>query len=219
MTQTIEYNDIVYTNCGDYLMVGKNNSETTSGVVPGKILKGDIVIPYAVNNIPIKIIGVCAFYYCNEVTSLRIEARITHIFERAFSVMYNLKSINIPNTVLYIGLLGIDLFNDSSKSVGLGTTIIEFEQGSKLEFIDDSGISQKEYFIIYYCETRAPKFNEYIYQNSKVTVYSPTRINFGGVMSKQRRSHCSCAIFLSCRSRKRFSFSCSLITFISSLCS
>lgn len=211
MITTIESNNLVFTNCGDYLLVGTNQSNVSSNaVVKGKHLNEDLVIPYSVNNISVKIVGDRAFCLCLDIKNVQIDARITHIHQRAFSNCRNIVSINIPNTCEYIGVLSLDFHNSTTNSFSNGTVIVRFEQGSRLKFIDVNGISQKEQIIIYFCETKAPKFNKYIYQSSKVIVYSPTKINFGGVMSKRSISHCSCVILNTMKTRRQFALSYSM---------
>ena len=217
MTATIEHNSIVYSKFDNYLIVGINNTNAHNAIASGKTLTGEIIIPYAVNNIPVKAIGMCAFHATsNIITSVKIEAKIVYIYKRAFSNMYYLERINIPNTVVYIGAFGIDFYDASSSSPGKGTVIIEFEQGSKLSFIDEYGITQKESIIIFFCETKAPKFVDYVYQDSKVTIYSPTRINFAGVLSIRKRTHCSCVIMNTKKSKSQFYFFISFTIFICS---
>lgn len=218
---TIESNSIVYTNCSSYLLVGLNvSSKNQNAVASGKKLSEEIVIPYSVDNIPVKVIGIRAFAHCLDIKSVLIEAKITAIHERAFSNTYNLESINIPNTCVFIGKYGIDPYNGSCEGPGQGTLTIRFEQGSKLEFVDENGISQKEKIIIYYCERKAPKTHDsYIYQKAKeVIIYSPTKINFGGVMSTKRTFHCSCVIQNSPKQKRCFSLSTSMCSLILSIC-
>ena len=92
-----------------YLLIGTNVSKTTylesdpnakNAFVDKSEAVGDIIIPQKINGKYVTDIGVCAFYWCKDLTSIEIRAPIVRIHYFAFGYCYGLKQLIIPPTLM-----------------------------------------------------------------------------------------------------------------------
>ena len=79
-------------------------------------LPSEVVIPAEINGVPVTSIGVSAFSYCKDLTSIKIPDSVTTIDEGAFIKCTNLTSITIPDSVTTIGE---NAFSDCTNLTGI----------------------------------------------------------------------------------------------------
>ena len=97
-TQAITKSD-VYSQGLKYSMNSDNQSYS---VKKGTCTDINIIIPETYNNLPVTVIGACAFQFCSGVTSITIPNSVTSIDVDAFYGCTGLTSIMIPNSVTSI---------------------------------------------------------------------------------------------------------------------
>jgi hypothetical protein len=85
-------NDFVYTTNNDTITIA---GYTGSG--------GDVIIPSAINGLPVASIGTNAFYNNSSITGITISDSVTMIGDYAFGFCSGLADITIPNSVTNIG--------------------------------------------------------------------------------------------------------------------
>ena len=155
MTKTIGHVNY-YLNNGVYI-VGNGNEK--SGLSPTNF-KGEIVILPSIDSIEITEISAYAFAYTS-ITKVTILAKIKTINRASFHACQKLSYINIPSTVTYIGLNGINL-GDNYNAINRPITV-EFNSGRTEQItLAERAISRRvNYKIIYpsnilpICETNA----------------------------------------------------------------
>ena len=189
------------TDSGD-VVVGDN--ETSSGAFNNYEFK-HLVIPEYANGKKVIEIGRNSFSHKNTIISVTILAQITQINEHAFFSCCSLSYINIPPSVKLICHLALSFKNGDSTSNG--TTKIVFDYPASISCVENYGIERKENFIIYFNGKKAPKFLVGpFFGSKKVVVYSPVKMNFGGVRTtvltsfcqtrKQKSSYSHCYTFI-----------------------
>jgi hypothetical protein len=73
---------------------------------------GDVIIPEAVGGLPVTSIGISAFYFCSNLTSVTLPDSVTTIGDLAFRSCTRLTNVTIPNSITAIGNLA---FGDCSR--------------------------------------------------------------------------------------------------------
>lgn len=88
---------------------------------------GAVTIPKTIDGVAVVRIGNRALKDCTNITSIDIQADITHIEDGAFEACTNMTSINIPTSVTYIGGFVFKHTDITSISIPEGITKIENE--------------------------------------------------------------------------------------------
>ena len=84
-----------YTDDGSAITIARSTD--------GRLPKGELIIPQAINGKPVTAIGDRAFFHCSELTSVSIPAGVRKIGENAFDGCSGLKSVSVPESVADIG--------------------------------------------------------------------------------------------------------------------
>ena len=91
-----------------YKKISDNNVKVSYRIISEdeSFYTGDIIIPseviYMTNTYNVTAIGEYAFYYCMDITSIKLPNTISYIGSNAFNYCSKLKSIELPNTVTTI---------------------------------------------------------------------------------------------------------------------
>jgi hypothetical protein len=84
-----------------------------------------VIIPDAINGLPVTLIGNGAFLYCSELTSIAIPNSVISIGNQAFESCTSLTSLTIPNSVTNIGTWAFgECVSLTSVSIGNSVTTI-----------------------------------------------------------------------------------------------
>ena len=186
--EIIEAN-IRYCKVSNEWFVGTNETSTeTNAVLSKELLEETIIIPRFVDNHQITQIGQFAFYKCDKIINVIIDARITCINKQAFSRCFNMKFIRLPNTLKFIYYCGISLCNSTVNpecDQSIGETIVAFEPNTNLEFLHEGAFSWRTSFIFYLTNNMNPNtIIGYIARETFYRVRSPFSVSFCGTQSE-----------------------------------
>ena len=95
-----------YLRNNEFYIVGDNSSTYGNGITD-QSYEGEIIIPEKIKNKEIREIGRSSFEFCTKITKVTIFAKLTAINDHAFNCCENLKYINIPQTVTFMGSCAI----------------------------------------------------------------------------------------------------------------
>ena len=142
-----------YSNKINGYIVGTNKTEDFySNAISDHYYKGIVKIPELHNGLSVKEIGQYAFCRCPGITDVLIYAKITAIHKYAFGDCPSLRTINIPDTVTFLGSFSIYSYNQynhtNSGPTTLGFIVISFEPGSKLRTICRSVFGRIEHIVL-----------------------------------------------------------------------
>ena len=161
----------VYSDQNGERFIGDMTTAQQNGFKAGAIKPSKLIIPYSIEEIPIKAIGTCAFYHCQDIKECVIKAKIHTIYNNAFQGCLNLISINIPSSVLLIKDSAIDgrkINIYSTKSMN-----VYFEPHSKLKHIENAGFSNFFAMNLFIYDRINPTNSTYLFGLVKnLTIYS-----------------------------------------------
>ena len=172
--------DILYCKIGNGKAIVGNNSTNFNNAAVNNIKSFEkIIIPERINGMKITEVGSGAFVDQKNLISVTIKANIKQINSYAFYFCINLKAINVPATVEFIGHSGI---SSTTTGYGLsqGTINIFIEYPSRLKTIGAFCFEQKENINLYYGGFLAPTIDHSLFKNANnIAVYSPEQMKFG----------------------------------------
>ena len=198
-------NILVYKQLSDGYYVGNNETTHRNGLQPNVDIPSKLVIPYQHNSISIDYIGQFAFYQCQSIVEVIVEARIKGIHRCAFFGCQSLISINIPSTCRFIYGGGLDGRLDPTNIIGEDQLTVVFEPFSVLNFFGEAAISNFEKITIYFfneisatCDINflcgLPLSNIKLYSKFSFDVCGFSTVNFPQ-REKTCRSNLNLAIF------------------------
>ena len=193
----VEYKGIRYYPFDDYFIAGDNVTSAKPSAVSSTSFSGEVVIPEKVNGIQIREIGYCAFYQCSLITKITIHAKIRSINRWAFFCCTNLKYINIPETVTFIGNTALFLGNLDQTTADLPMTV-EFNPGRKEPFyINFYAFSRRKTFFIIYPSFHVPLYNSQyaFYGVDEAIICAPFVFDFCTKQTTTERSKCPASLF------------------------
>ena len=120
------------------LFVGDNTTTRRNAVVNPSAVPSTIVIPDYFDSFPVKCIGQYAFTNLVGVTNIVLGKNVVSIYKYALGDLPNLRTINIPSSVQFLGPSSISFYNNSNNSAGRSLTQVLFEPKSSLEVISQS---------------------------------------------------------------------------------
>ena len=195
-----------YLQNNEFYIVGDNGTTDANGITDSAY-EGEIIIPEKVKNKEIREIGRQAFRSCKKITKVTIFAKLTAINHNAFDYCENLKYINVPQTVTFLGYYALS--TESNSNVPF---VVEFCKGrTKNIYIDRGAIAYTSYIYIIY-----PSKIEPFYANSEqsndvtsVTICAQSSFNFCGYqMTTTDMSKCPIPIFEAYKSAAAAGCSC-----------
>ena len=174
---------IFYKQLPDGYYVGNNEEIIKNSLQPNAVAPSKLVIPYQHNSIPVDYIGMYAFYQCQEIIEVKIEARLKAINYCAFFGCQNLKYINIPSTCRSLGGSALDGRLDPTDILGTGPLAIIFEPYSTLNYFGQAAISNFKKITIYIFNEISATCDKYFLFNvppSDLKIYSKSSFNICG---------------------------------------
>ena len=186
---------LFFTEKQNEIIIGTNETNKKNGIKEGYSAPEHLVIPSHYNGKEITQIGRWAFYSCHTIQTVKIFAPIQIINEYAFAECYNLSSINIPNTCMYIMWAAIDgrVQTTPSPQYGMGPITITFEPGSQLAYLDHSSIANFPSFIVYIYDKIYPSVHDesFVFKSDNNTnfssysvhIYSPYSFKFANIQT------------------------------------
>ena len=164
-------------------IIGTNTTREHNGVKNWTLAGPTMTIPSVIDGKNIEEIGQHAFYRCHNLVEVFISNHIRSINVRAISECLNLKSVIIPPSIEFIGFAGIHAYNKSRDNTADGIMKITFQANSKIQYIDQYGISRKNTIFIYYNDARQfPCHNDPFHRITKITlkIFAPYTSLFCG---------------------------------------
>lgn len=86
--------------CGDFTYTVNGGAATITGYTGSG---GTVIIPSAINGVPVTAIGANAFFSCQALTNVSIPNSVTNVMSEAFCYCFNLASVNIPTNLAVLG--------------------------------------------------------------------------------------------------------------------
>ena len=161
MTNCINSSTLKYCLEQNYYVVGTNKSSSPGNAIIKQ--QSHYTIPFALNGIPIKVIGYDSFH-SSEVETITIHAEITKIISHAFYNCVKLKFIQIPSTVVEIGWRAFCGARSLEK--------IFIEGRSQLQQIgNESFLTSSSSLTIVFCNSKIPTLIGERQFNPQTTIY------------------------------------------------
>ena len=173
-------NIFVFTHQSDGLYIGTNlSNQKANGFIDGiQNIPSHLVIPYSYNGEIVQHIGKFAFFMCQEIQNVEIQARLVCIHYYAFNGCQNLKSVNIPSTCTFIGIGAFDA-RIGSDPIPYGPLVVDVEKFSVLSYIGNAGISNFKHIKMYFHSKVTPICSTYILGGASTTfLYAPLKFKF-----------------------------------------
>ena len=164
--------NVNYYLVGDHYNVGDNSTSKSDGI-NSTLFKGEIVIQEKVEEKDVLEISHNAFESCSYITKVTILAKLKAINYRAFCYLYNLKYINIPSTVSFIGKDALYFGMWGGTLVDRSVTV-EFNSGRECDlFIAENNFACRTSVYVGYPSNIKPAYpseNSYAFQKAKKAV-------------------------------------------------
>ena len=123
---------------------------------------------------------------------MSIKAKLVQINAFAYFACSSLTSINIPSTVVFIGLGAISGITKCGGTTSSGVLTVKFEPTSQIKMIRSYVIERKTIIIIFFRGEEAPQVveNAIFYGVTTQIVFSPISLNWRGVETEPDPSVC-----------------------------
>ena len=139
----------------------------------------DIIIPKTLGNYSVLYIGKYAFNFNRNLRKVNILASIIAINQGAFANCNKLEYINIPSSCKYLYANAVQCYNAGDESPGVLTVF--FEINSSVQHIGRQLFSYKEFTHIYLCQQINSTFDEYVFDNTSVTIFSTSLFTINNI--------------------------------------
>ena len=194
---------LIFTQLNNIWYIGTNSTnEESNGFVEGATIPQKLIIPKYYNKNLIQAVGAYAFFQIREIYEVVIEAPVIEIHKAAFHGCTNLRSINIPATVTFLGQSAMDGRVVDTQEIGNGPMTYYFEKGSSITTIMLAAICNYKTIIVYINDIVNPSCDSssFLTGAEKWTVFSPYSYKLCGrqttVINKQITSQNSHYILL-----------------------